>query len=437
MKTIGFIGLGVMGAPMAANLLRKGFSVTVFNRTADKAVPLVRLGAKIASSPAEAARMADVVITMVSNDQALEDVYFGENGILSGLRPGTTAIDSSTVSPALSVRLSQEVRSRLAHFIDAPVTGSKPAAEDGTLLFMAGGDRQALEAQRDVLLAMGKEIVYTGPSGSGSTAKLAHNTIVGINAAALFEGMSLAVRGGIDPAAFLHIVQNGGAASKMAELKGPKVLNRDFSVQFSLALMLKDLKLSASLSDQLAIDMPLQEITRQLFEEGAAVGYGDADLSALAKLYEIWIGRTLSSSTTDLDSVKHTIESPLKNRRKAYRLSLEIPVMFSVYQWMQEGAFSGQSVKGVLVDVSEDGMKISSEFPLEKDMFIVIHLPPDAGLPPITGRVIRIDKFGDRFQYGCLLSGLPISFKLQLKNYIDRRTGETVPENANADAKLS
>lgn len=418
MKTIGFIGLGVMGAPMAANLLRKGFTVTVYNRTADKALPLVNMGANIAASPAETARAVDVVITMVSNDQALEEVYYGENGILSGLQPGATAIDSSTVSPALSVRLGQDIRNRLAHFIDAPVTGSKPAAEDGTLLFMAGGDRHVLDAQRDVLLAMGKEIVHTGPNGSGSTAKLAHNTIVGINSAALIEGMALAVKGGIDAAAFLHIVQRGGAASKMADLKGPKVIDRDFSVQFALALMLKDLKLSAAFAEGLDVATPLLETAKNLFQEGESAGYGDADLSALAQVYEKWIGRTLTSSAANLDSLISEQGRTTKNRRKTVRVSPDIPVMLSVYQWLQEGSFSGQSLKGVLVDISEDGMKISSDYPLEPDMFIVIHLPPESDLPPITGKVIRIDKLGETFQYGCMLSGLPLFQKLQLKEYI-------------------
>ena len=140
MKTIGFIGLGTMGEPMAANLLRKGYSVTVYNRTPGKEGQLIELGADVAPSPMEVAKRVDVVITMISNDQAIEEVYFGADGILKELKPGTTIVDSSTISPTLALRLASEVADRFCDFIDAPVTGSKPAAIDGTLLFMAGGD---------------------------------------------------------------------------------------------------------------------------------------------------------------------------------------------------------------------------------------------------------------------------------------------------------
>lgn len=433
MKTVGFIGLGIMGLPMATNLLRKGFSVNVYNRTPGKADELSRIGADVAASPAEAARAVDVVITMISNDRAVEEVYYGDQGVLAGLTPGTTVIDCSTVSPSLSQRLARDVGSKFGYFIDAPVTGSKPAAEDGTLLFMTGGDLQAVQEQRDVLLAMGREIVHTGPNGSGSTAKLAHNTIVGINAAGLIEGMAIAAKGGIDASSFLRIVQSGGAHSKQAELKGRKIIDHDFSVQFSLALMLKDLKLSAEMSDGLGVSAPMLAAAKSLFQVGQASGYGESDLSALAQVYEEWIGRRIvdnkqakvpaGTSGASPNAAESAAQAPAveRNRRKNARVPLNIPVMISLYQWLQEGAFSGQSVQGILNDVSEDGLAIASEFPLEPDMFVVIHLPPEAGLPPMTGRIIRIEKKQDQFQYGCLLSGLPLYQKIQLKEFVERR----------------
>lgn len=291
--TIAFIGLGTMGLPMAANLLRKGYPVTVYNRTPDKAAELLKLGAAAAASPAEAARATDVVVTMVSDDAAAEAVYYGDGGVLAGLRPGMTAIDCSTISPDLARRLAADVAARSGRFLDAPVTGSKPAAIDGTLLFMVGGDARTLDDCRDILLAMGREAIHVGPSGSGATAKLAHNTIVGINAAGLIEGMSIAAKAGIDAASFLRIVQGGGAASKQAELKGRKIVDGDYSVQFSLALMLKDLRLSSVLTDGLGVPTPMLEAAKSLFQTGQAAGYGELDLAALAQVYEAWIGRKI------------------------------------------------------------------------------------------------------------------------------------------------
>jgi len=227
MKSIGFIGLGTMGEPMAANLLRKDYDVLVYNRTEGKADSLAELGADVAASPADLAKRVDVVITMISNDQAIEEVYFGDNGLLQALKPNTTIIDSSTISPVLARRLAAAATERFCDFIDAPVTGSKPAAIDGTLLFMAGGDRETVAEHEELLLAMGREVIYMGPSGSGANAKLAHNTIVGINAAGLIEGMAIAAKSGIDASAFLRVVQGGGAASKQAELKGRKIIEED------------------------------------------------------------------------------------------------------------------------------------------------------------------------------------------------------------------
>jgi 3-hydroxyisobutyrate dehydrogenase-like beta-hydroxyacid dehydrogenase len=421
MKTVGFIGLGVMGAPMAANLLRKGYPVTVYNRTAGKAEELVRLGADEAATPLESARSADVVVTMVSHDEAVREVYYGESGLLAGLKPGSTVIDCSTISPALSRQLARDIQAKFSYFLDAPVTGSKPAAIDGSLLFMVGGDAQVVEENRDILLAMGRQVVHTGPNGSGATAKLAHNTIVGINAAGLIEGMAIAAKGGIDASAFLSIVQSGGAASKQADLKGRKIIDHDFSVQFSLALMLKDLKLSSAMTDGFGVSTPMLEAAKSLFQIGQSAGYGDFDLSALAQIYEEWIGARITDRTPPAAAAAEAAVP--SDRRKSERVPLGIPVMVSVYQWLQEGSFSGQSVEGVLNDVSEEGLQIASSFPLENDMFVVIHMPPDAGLPPMTGRIIRIEKKQSLFHYGCLLSALPLYQKLQLQEYIARHSG--------------
>ncbi len=417
MKSIGFIGLGTMGEPMAANLLRKGYSVLAYNRTPGKEQQLLQLGGDVAVSPLEVAKRADVVITMISNDQAIEEIYFGADGILKGLKPGTTIIDCSTISPTLARRLANEVTDRFCDFIDAPVTGSKPAAIDGTLLFMAGGDKQTIDDHQDILLAMGREVIHMGERGSGATAKLAHNTIVGINLSGLVEGMAIAAKSGIDVSSFLRVVQSGGAASKQADLKGQKIIDHDFSVQFSLALMLKDLRLSSVLTDSLGVSTPMLEAAKSLFQLGQSAGYGESDLSALAHIYENWIGQKIGDPV-----IRSAVEKPDTERRKKARLPHAIPLMMSIYQWEGDGGFSGQSVNGYLRDLSEDGIQIESEFPLERDMFVVIHLLQKSDIPPMTARIIRIERNNGTFKYGCMLTALPLYQRLQLQEYIESQS---------------
>lgn len=294
MKKIGFIGLGVMGLAMASNLLRKGFEVSVYNRTPGKADALLELGSAVLDSPAAVASTADIVITMISNDAAIREVYWGEKGIFAGARSGSILIDSSTISPALARELAAAAEASGAVFLDAPVTGSKPAAEGGTLVFMVGGHAEQISKVEDVLLAMGRKVIPMGANGSGSIAKLAHNTIVGINVVALAEGMAIAASGGIDGASFVELVQSGGAASKAAEMKGPKLLEGNYDVQFSLELMLKDLRLSSVLSDSLNVPTPLLEASKTLFQVGDAMGLGALDMSSVGQAYEQWIGRKLS-----------------------------------------------------------------------------------------------------------------------------------------------
>lgn len=284
-----------MGAPMTENLLKKGFAVTVYNRTGSKAEPLAALGAKVASSPAEAAAEADMVITMLSNDDVVREAYEGENSVFSAVRSGMILMDSSTISPALARELAGKTAKLGAAFLDAPVTGSKPGAENGTLLFMVGGDAAVLERANPVIGAMGTKIIHMGPSGSGAIAKLSHNTIVGINNIAFVEGMTIAAGGGLDLAKFSEVVNGGSGGSKASEMKTPKLLTGDYSVQFGLSLMLKDLRLASVLSDGLKVPTPLLEAAKSLFQVAEAGGLGEQDLCAVAKVYEQWAGTKLSS----------------------------------------------------------------------------------------------------------------------------------------------
>ncbi|GAA3402881.1 hypothetical protein GCM10020370_16420 [Paenibacillus hodogayensis] len=428
MKKIGFIGLGTMGQPMAANLLRKGFTLSVYNRTTDKNAELVRLGAEAAATPADAALDADVLITMLSNDTAIRQIFYEPKGILEGIRPGMTVIDCSTISPHMSKTLQAELAEHAVHFLDAPVTGSKPAAESGTLLFMVGGNEEALNAHRDVFEAMGSRIVYMGSSGAGSYAKLAHNTIVGINAIGFVEGLALAAKANIDLEKFYEIVLAGGASSKQAELKGPKLLKRDYSNQFSMQLMHKDLRLASQLTDQLQLTAPLLGLAKNVYEMGLSKGLGDQDLSAIVQCYEEWMDKKIEACDkpeTHPEALLSTQDLNIE-RRRSIRVPMNIRLLLSVYQWEQEGSFSGQNIEGTLYDLSDSGLQVTSTFPLAEDMFIVIHFPQEADLPPITARIIRVFADEGLFRYGCMLSGLPPYTRIKLEEYIQEKLQEPV-----------
>ncbi|NHN32909.1 NAD(P)-binding domain-containing protein [Paenibacillus agricola] len=403
---VGFIGLGTMGTPMVINLLKRGFSVTVYNRTASKADALVVLGATAASTPTEAAQEADVLITMLSDDATVQELILGKTGMLDGLSAGQTVIDCSTVSPETSQRIHKALQERAIEFLDAPVTGSKPGAENGTLVFMVGGSQSALDKQRPVFEAMGTRIVHMGASGSGSAAKLAHNTIAAVNLLGFIEGLSMATKAGLDPERFVEVVLAGGASSKQVESKGDKIINRDFRNQFSLQLMLKDLLLAGDLSNSYQLPLPLQKAATSMFQIGLAKGLGDQDTSSIIRCYEDWMHTEVTKQASG------------QERRRNTRLHLNIPLLLSVYQWEQEGAFTGQTIEGQLFDLSETGIQIVSPFPLAQDMFVVIHFPQEADLPPITAKVIRIENDNGNFRYGCMLSGLAPYVRLKIEDYI-------------------
>lgn len=293
MKRIGFIGLGTMGEPMVANLLNKGYAVTVYNRTAAKTEASQALGASVASTPAEAAQAADVLISIISNDQATEEVYYGEQGIFAGLHDGLTIIDSSTLSPGLVTRIASDLAAKQVAFLDAPVTGSKPAAVAGTLLFMIGGQETVMQANMDVFQALGTKVLFMGENGNGAIAKLAHNTVVGINNVALAEGCAIASKANLPMDNFIDLIRSGSAGSKAAELKGNKIIDHDFANQFSLNLMLKDMKLSSQLTDAMHLPTPMLEAAKSMLQAGQTQGFGDEDLCAVVKAYELWLGKRI------------------------------------------------------------------------------------------------------------------------------------------------
>lgn len=426
MKRIGFIGLGTMGKPMAANLILHGYPVTVYNRTSEKADELALLGAEVALTPAEAARHSDVLFTMVSDDQALQETFYSEQGILSGIHPSLTVIDCSTVSPKLSQRIAEELEAHFVDFLDAPVTGSKPAAEAGTLTFMVGGNKEVFEEHSDLFDILGSKALHLGPSGSGSYTKLAHNTMVGIHVLALSEGLSIATKAGLNPSNFLEIVKAGSGNSRQVELKGDKILDRDFSNQFSLKLMLKDLLLASEITGQFKLPSPLLHAAANQFQIGLSKGLGDNDLCAVIQCYEDWMHQEVTRTSVDAEVSTSSSALSGRERRRDTRVKLDIKLLLSVYQWEREGSFSGQNIEGTLFDLSESGLQILSNFPLASDMFIVIHFPKDAELPPITAKVIRIESKNNRFCYGCMLSALPPYVRIKLEKYIEDHMDKAV-----------
>jgi 3-hydroxyisobutyrate dehydrogenase-like beta-hydroxyacid dehydrogenase len=425
MKSIGFVGLGTMGAPMARNLLKNGYSLIVYNRTADKTKELSDLGADVAATPEEAARVSEVLITMLADDEAVMNVFYGTDGILHGMRPGMTVIDCSTVSPGTSRQLHSLLDEHLVDFLDAPVAGSKEAAEAGELRFLVGGRQESCEGFLEMFHDMGGAAIYVGPAGAGSCAKLAHSLMVGAHVAALSEAMMLATGVGIDPDVFLHIVGTGGAASKQAELRGAKMIDRAFDPQFSLQLMVKDLQLASQLSHQFQLPAPMLQATAGIYQIAGSLGLGKLDSSAVVQCYEQWAHRQLKRAEPrerEQESAKQGTGDDGKGaeRRKSERIPINIDLKMSVYQWEQEGSFSGHDIEGKLFDLSEHGLQIVSAFPLAPEMFVVIHFPQAAKLPPITVKILRAEKSNDSngFHYGCMMSGLPPYTRLKLEQYI-------------------
>ena len=284
-ERVAFIGLGIMGAPMAANLARAGFEVIVWNRTHERADRFAsEHGTQTAESPQAAAAASDVTITMVVDAPDVEEVIFGPRGAAQGLRQGALAIDMSTIPPSASVSIGERLRAEGIGFLDAPVTGSRPRAEDGTLTIMAGGDEADFERARPVLEAMGKLVVHAGPQGHGSMVKLINNTLAAVNAEAVAEALVLAGRAGLDTDALLKVVGAGSGNSTMLELKAEPMLERDLEPLFKLEHMLKDVRHFLSEAGALGVETPLAERAGELYSEADGRGLGNLDFAAVIEV---------------------------------------------------------------------------------------------------------------------------------------------------------
>ena len=278
---VGFLGLGTMGTPMASNLLKAGFPLLVWNRTASKTEPLLRLGAKAGKGPAQVASDVDVVITMLAKPQDVEQVVLGPDGVVDGIRSGSVLIDMSTVSPTTSRKLAGAATTKHAEFLDAPVVGSKGPATDGTLVILVGGLPQTLQRVRPILQAMGKTIVHAGGVGTGSVLKLTTNLMLAHLMAGFAEAVALAKQAGLDPQRFLDVVAASTFASPWYQTKGVGMLKEDFSPHFALKHMRKDLELMGSLAEEVKTQLPVTDAVRKLFIQTEASGRGELDYSAI------------------------------------------------------------------------------------------------------------------------------------------------------------
>ncbi len=285
-NSIGFIGLGIMGQPMALNLLKAGHKLTVYNRTGSKAELLKQAGALVASTPAETANDADFVILIVTDSAAVEEVVLGKDGILGTVASGAIVIDSSTISPVVSRKMACHVAGRGASWLDAAVTGSKHGAEKGELTFMVGGDRGVFERALPILQVLGKKHIYCGQNGLGLSAKLAQNTIQATMLEVFSEGLVLAAKAGVPPETMLEILQSSLARAALTDFKAPFILKGDFTPYFPLKLMHKDLELAMEAGFALNVPMPTLAAVKEVYSAAKAQGKGDLDYAAIITFLE-------------------------------------------------------------------------------------------------------------------------------------------------------
>lgn len=280
-----FLGLGIMGQPMAANLVKAGHEVAVWNRT-PKSVD----GARQASTPADAASGAEVVWMCLADTQVVEQVLFGENGVQDSLREGMIVVDSSTISPAKTVEFAARVRAKGAEYVDAPMTGSKAGAESAQLTFMVGASELLMEKLQPLFSVMGKQAIRMGDTGKGQATKISQNLIIALMFEGLAEGLTLATKLGIAPETLLSLVQASMARSGLSEYKAPFLLNRDYTPNFPLRLMQKDIHLMLEAAKQARVKLPALETVEEVYDVAAEEGMGDLDYSATLNLLEKWAG---------------------------------------------------------------------------------------------------------------------------------------------------
>ena len=283
---IGFIGLGIMGRPMARNLMKAGFPLTVWNRSRPGIDELVSEGAAEGGSPADVARRSDVVITIVGDSPDVEEVALGTNGIIEGAHPGLVHIDMTTMSPQVTRRIAGRLAEAGAEMLDAPVSGGQQGAIEGTLSIMVGGKAETLERCRPVLAAMGGKIVYCGPAGAGQTVKLCNQIAVALTNLGACEALVFAARSGIDPRVMIEAVSAGAGDSWQLRNLAPRIVERDFRPGFKVAHQRKDLRLALEAAAAMAAPLPGTGLVAELFSKLEADGLGEEGTQALVKALE-------------------------------------------------------------------------------------------------------------------------------------------------------
>ena len=281
-ERVAFCGLGIMGGPMAANLARAGFELSVWTRTTEKARRFAaEHGVRAADTPAGAAAGAQAVVTMVPDSPEVESTLFGGDGAAAALADGALVIDMSTIAPSAAKAIGERLAEQGIDFVEAPVSGSRPKAEDGTLTIMAGGEEAAFDRALPLLEAMGERIVHVGPRGHGQLAKLLTNTMGAVNAAALAEAVVTVKRAGIDPKAFLEVAGGSAGASTVLTLKGRPMFDESFEPLFKLEHMLKDVRHCLAEARALGVELRMGALAEALYARAAEEGHGGEDFAAV------------------------------------------------------------------------------------------------------------------------------------------------------------
>lgn len=290
MTRIGFMGLGIMGSAMARNLLRAGFPLMVYNRTAAKTADLAAAGAQVAASPLALAHDTEVLIAMVTGPEALEALLWGEEGAAAALGPGKTFINMSSVSPAYTLELAEQLQPLGVEFIEAPVSGTKKPAAEGTLIILAGGEQQKIEALNPIWQALGKKVVYCGPVGQGSMMKMTINLLLGVMMAGLAEAVNFGCQGGLNLETILEVILSGPLGCGLFQMKADLLRQQDFPVSFPLKHMTKDLKFIQDTAYATGAATLLAAAGLHLFRLGVNCGAGEEDFAAVAKVYQLLRG---------------------------------------------------------------------------------------------------------------------------------------------------
>jgi len=285
-ETIGFIGLGIMGKPMSLNLLKAGYPLAVHSRSPAPVDAVVSQGATRASSPREVAAASDIVITMLPDSPDVERVVSGENGVLEGIRPGALIIDMSTISPVVAKRLAVETEKHDATMLDAPVSGGEIGAINATLSIMVGGPEEAFQRALPVFEAMGKSIIRIGEAGAGQVCKACNQIVVALTIEAVGEALTLARKAGVDAAKVREALLGGFAQSRVLDVHGQRLLDRNFKPGFRARLHLKDLAIALAAGREYEASLPATALTAEMLKSVLATGHGDDDHSALMTVLE-------------------------------------------------------------------------------------------------------------------------------------------------------